>query len=98
MTTAGSEPKSPVPDNIQIQSASHDITTFDEATLAKLTWKGDVSCGPYSFADPKDPVDPTCPPPLYFNDERILQKQPVNKDDMMAGFEVNKDGSLKVTD
>ena len=30
---------------------------FDAESAKNLTWIGDVSCGPYSFGDSRDPID-----------------------------------------
>jgi len=53
---------------IQISDSNEEIKTFDLENALRYTWKGDVSCGPFSFADIRDPIDPTFPPPLYFNE------------------------------
>lgn len=64
---------SKTPDVIQISDANEEVKTYDRETAAKFTWQGPVSAGPYSFADSRDPIDPECPPPLYFSEEQILK-------------------------
>jgi hypothetical protein len=62
------EPKSPMTDHIQITDSNEEVKTFDAESAAKFTWKGDISAGPYSFADCRDERQEDCPPPLYFNE------------------------------
>jgi hypothetical protein len=48
--------------------SNEEVKTFDAESAAKFSWKGDISAGPYSFADSRDPRQEDCPPPLYFNE------------------------------
>jgi len=68
LTEDKKDPKSPLPDHIQIMDSNEEVKTFDAESAAKFSWKGDISAGPYSFADSRDPRQEDCPPPLYFNE------------------------------
>ena len=57
-----------------------------------------MSCGPYSFADPRDPVSQESPPPLYFSDAQLLKELPVKQSDILKGLELHSTGGLIVTD
>lgn len=81
-----------------MQSSTEPISAIDSANLAKLTWKGNISCGPFSFADPTDKIDTNCPPPLYFYEQTILENLPTDKTTLFQGFELNSDGAQKLTD
>lgn len=57
-----------------------------------------MSCGPYSFADPRDAKDEEVPPPLYFSEEQLLKKLPVQRSEILKGLELHSTGGLLVTD
>lgn len=60
--------------------------------------KVECSAGPFSFADDRDPLDESCPPPVYFTDEQILKPLPTSKAEILQGLEVTNKGALICTD
>lgn len=39
---------------IQISDPNEEVKVFDAESAMKMTWKGKLASGPYSFADPRD--------------------------------------------
>ena len=52
-TTQAQKPQK-TPEVIQISDHNEEVKVYDKVSVRKLSWKGHVSAGPYSFADVRD--------------------------------------------
>ena len=79
-------------ENIHKQLKTFDMETAKELTITEFIPKEKSgaqppSCGPISFADPRDPLPEKnpCPPPKYFSYDTLLKPLPMAKEDILAG-------------
>lgn len=64
-------------------------------------WSKEISVGPNSFADKRQPFNKLAPPPMYYTGEQLLEafQLPVKKDKILFGFDNPEDvGGLICTD
>ena len=86
-------------DVIQISDDVQAPRSFDlESAIPFSLPTPKVSCGPNSFADPRDPIQAECPAPAHFSTKQLLQPLPSEKREILRGLEIQKDGCLVCTD
>jgi hypothetical protein len=65
---------------------------------SQYIWSEEKAVYPESFVESTSEYDPKGPPPKYLTKEELLKPKAVNKEDIMSGFKMMKDGQLVCTD
>jgi hypothetical protein len=73
---------------VTIADIQDTIKVYDAETAQRLTLPGGKSAGPHSFADSRDPIDGSCPPPLPFDRAILLKPLPTDKNEIFRGLVV----------